>query len=994
MLRLRFIACAVIASAIAFCLPHRAHGTTFVLMDDHRLLEVSEIVLVGTVTAIESGTAGPDSPIYTYVHIQPERIIKGGIAHQPLVLREPGGTVGGRREWIYGAPEFWVGERDLLFLTRDRDGSLHTNNFSMGKYTIAADASGRGTAVRDFGYGAAVLIPSTGAMVESQPETKRFLPLLRQVRDLARLEGERAARAPITVAPPELPAGTTEVRESFTFLSAPPVRWFEPDSGLPVVYLIDSTGDSTLGPAASQAAVDAALATWSDVATSSLVLQDGGLTAPGPFSQCTVNRVVFNDPFDEIGNSGGCSGTLAIGGVCSSLDSVVVNSTTFDRIVAGKVTFANGWGSCSFWTQCNVAEIATHEIGHTIGLGHSADSTATMAAVAHFDGRCAGIKSDDIAGVSFIYPVVGTPKPTFTFSPGPSGTPTRSATPTRTASLTATATPTATWTLTRTPTVTVTSTATATPTHTPTATPTGTWTPTSTPTRTATATGTTIPTNTAPPTATPTRTPTWTATATPSHTLTPSRTATATATMPPTATPRSTASPTQTPLPTDTASPLPSATSVPVVFSMPASTAAVAGQTVAVPVSAAAALQSVTLALDYDAEMLIPAATHTAALTAQCLLTDDASQPGHWLATLTCSAPTAGGGEMLEFDFQPLGSCGASTALGFGSCVVDDGAVACNTAGGNLTISCGVSGAILYYSNGLPVNGVSVDLDGLTTSTAQTDGMGQFAFSDVGAGGWEVMPHKRGDAGDAVTALDAVYVLQTVVGQRTLTAAQQLACDVSGNGVVTALDAVLMLEHVVGSVTSFPVAQNCGSDWAFLPAADAAAHQQVGAPQVAPGTCQAGAITFLPLTTTVQNQDFSAVLFGDCSGDWQPSSAGAALRVGPPDGGTVRLGRLRALRRSDRVRIPLYVDTPGTFQAIEARIEYDATRLKPAGVHRAAGTRGALVAAQPQTPGELKLALASAAPLPSGPVLFLEFIAPRHDSRASVRVLSARVAGK
>ena len=76
-----------------------ARGTTFVLMDEATLLRTSDVVLTATVTAIETATApGPDSPISTYVHLQPVRLIKGGLDRSaPLVLREPGGRFGDRQ---------------------------------------------------------------------------------------------------------------------------------------------------------------------------------------------------------------------------------------------------------------------------------------------------------------------------------------------------------------------------------------------------------------------------------------------------------------------------------------------------------------------------------------------------------------------------------------------------------------------------------------------------------------------------------------------------------------------------------------------------------------------------------------------------------------------------------------------------------------------------------------------------------------------------------
>src|SRR6185503_14720398 len=58
-----------------------------------------------------------------------------------------------------------------------------------------------------------------------------------------------------------------------------------------------------------------------------------------------------------------------------------------------------------------------HEIGHSIGFGHSLDVNAIMYASARGNGRGATLGSDDIAVVTFLYPgSKSAPPPT---APGP-----------------------------------------------------------------------------------------------------------------------------------------------------------------------------------------------------------------------------------------------------------------------------------------------------------------------------------------------------------------------------------------------------------------------------------------------------------------------------------------------------------------------------------------------------------------------------------------------
>jgi len=190
-----------------------------------------------------------------------------------------------------------------------------------------------------------------------------------------------------------------------------------------------------------------------------------------------------------------------------------------------------------------------------------------------------------------------------------------------------------------------------------------------------------------------------------------------------------------------------------------------------------------------------------------------------------------------------------------------------------------ISGAIRYYGSGVPVPGVVVELKGATTLSAQTDANGQFAFDAVSAGSWQVQPAKMGGADDAINVLDAVLANLFSLGQGTPNPGQQLACGVSGNGTITATDAILILNYSIGNLTRFPVADACGSDWIFIPVPSAAVNQSANQPLISGGTCQPGGITFDPISANAANQDFEAILIGDCNLSW-PSDTSPASAAG------------------------------------------------------------------------------------------------------------------
>ena len=391
--------------AVLAMLAGPARATTFVGVSERTLARAADAIVIGTVAQIET-VAGADGTISTLVTLDVEASVKGH-AERRLTLKEPGGSIGGRALWIAGAPRFRTGERQLLFLSAAADGTARTTALGMGQFVLRPHPrTGATLAERRV----------DGLVVGDRP--LRRVPLARLLRTLARAIEQDGGGAPalLLADPPELadPGLERAPVAEFTLMDAPAARWFEADSGQPVVYQTAGQNEA-LGASASLAAIDGALAAWTTVSGASIVLERGGTTPPTPLSCDGISQIVFGDPFHEMPNPVACSGVLALGGYCTSTETDVVNGKTFYRITEGNITFNQGFAGCPFWNQTNLAEVATHELGHTIGIGHSSEDDnappvlkdATMYYRAHFDGRGASVHADDIAAVRFVYPGPG-----------------------------------------------------------------------------------------------------------------------------------------------------------------------------------------------------------------------------------------------------------------------------------------------------------------------------------------------------------------------------------------------------------------------------------------------------------------------------------------------------------------------------------------------------------------------------------------------------------
>jgi len=261
-----------------------------------------------------------------------------------------------------------------------------------------------------------------------------------------------------------------------------------------------------------------------------------------------------------------------------------------------------------------------------------------------------------------------------------------------------------------------------------------------------------------------------------------------------------------------------------------------------------------------------------------------------------------------------------------------------------------------------------------------TNTSGVYSLSGFGNGAYTVTPSKTGDVNNSITAFDAARVAQHVVGTSTLNANQQIAADVSNNGSISSFDAALISRYVV----SLPSSGNTGT-WKFVPANRSYPNVEANHP----------------------NQDYTAILMGEVSGNWTPPSSFTELKtsverpVGEMKESAKRPGSIGSIgvslpnqtaQSGSNVTVPINVqDTTGmNIISYEFDLSYDPTVLQlQAAPVETAGTmsNGMSVTVNTATTGLLKVAAFSTTPT-SGAGVLLKLKSTSVGSNGSISPLT------
>jgi len=409
--RVYWLTCVLLLAAVA------ASATTIILPTDDQLIAKSPVIVAATV--VSSAPVMRDGKIWTETTLSVENAIKGNVSGS-LIVREVGGSVGDRVTVIFGAPQYVAGERVLAFLTPTPRGDYQTTDLYVGKFSERQTLAGERIWHRDDANADVALLDS-----DLRPIAARNLQ--RRADAFEQYLAARVANKPATanygIDNPVLQHGTNHsagfaIQDNFTLISEPTVyRWFAFEQGQSVPWYSKGTQTGYTGGGVNE--ISTAMGAWTGYASALIRYNYAGASSGNlqPLNiNDNINGILFNDPYQEISGSynAATGGVVGVGGfngtsgsanwtATFSADSTHVAGTYHAiNITEAGLTIQDGVSPSAGISSQTLAEIVAHEFGHTLGFGHSTNSTALMYPTV--TGLGPTLRSDDQLAARWLYP--------------------------------------------------------------------------------------------------------------------------------------------------------------------------------------------------------------------------------------------------------------------------------------------------------------------------------------------------------------------------------------------------------------------------------------------------------------------------------------------------------------------------------------------------------------------------------------------------------------
>lgn len=354
----------VLLAGLLTCLaPQPAYADSAPRWTDAQLVGFSDLIVRARVTRIVVAPEGSGRALYTYVTLDLSEIVKGSVPDRTLTLKQLGGRSGSTALQIAGQPTFSVGENVVVFLeVRPRDGTLTTTAQWQGKFTIAPNDSTVEIATRQ----------DPGALARGifGSESRTLATWLQDLRH------ESSATAALRTAAIDFAPEAAVAAPDDTPNSEAATSWHDAGIEHQAIRL------DTLSPGQAQLAgggeqeLRRAAEFWTALGVTTLF--GGGLQSAGCFTTRDPDgRISIG--VDGCGELNPLGGTVAVSGAWLRF-STDADGGTVSAFLGGGVITNRGEATSRLLARSSCFErLATHELGHTLGLVDAPDGAGVMA---------------------------------------------------------------------------------------------------------------------------------------------------------------------------------------------------------------------------------------------------------------------------------------------------------------------------------------------------------------------------------------------------------------------------------------------------------------------------------------------------------------------------------------------------------------------------------------------------------------------------------------
>ncbi len=383
-------------------------ATSVIPISDHELAQRAQVIVHGVVESSEVTVDAHGRPEMLSV-IAPLSVLKGSLPGS-LVLHQLGGTLpDGRFLKIWGQPEYVPGREVIVFAIRHESGEYQTAELFLGLFGVMADSTGRRFATSSLNLatpgGVSVYRPEkkddgrpeTVDAADSESSPRELDPFLVFLRSGARTSSRRARVPEGALIDVEHPRESrNRIHPLWGNISNSLYRW---NNGATATWTLVNQANITGGGTAE---ATAALAAWTLEPNSNINYVAGA----GSSNTIDLNAT------SVCGQSGCLAGAGVIGcGGPSGGGSHTWRGDSYFSISSGFVQLRS-YCTTNLYSSVTTQAVIEHELGHTLGLGHSDqnvsthdvcrgdEDAATMRSVVQ--GRSA-LGTDDVDAIRWIY---------------------------------------------------------------------------------------------------------------------------------------------------------------------------------------------------------------------------------------------------------------------------------------------------------------------------------------------------------------------------------------------------------------------------------------------------------------------------------------------------------------------------------------------------------------------------------------------------------------